>query len=70
MKEAKRPAVASMSIGGPQTPSVSAAIKKLFDSGVVVSVAAGNDAGDACEGSPASAEYVSTTLRKCESILP
>ena len=60
MKEAKRPAVASMSFGGPNTPSVNAAVKKLFDSGVIVSAAAGNNAGDACGLSPASAEYVRT----------
>ncbi|KAK3283832.1 hypothetical protein CYMTET_8488, partial [Cymbomonas tetramitiformis] len=50
------PAVASMSLGGGFSQASNDAINSLFDSGVVVTTAAGNDNQDACSHSPASAE--------------
>jgi subtilisin family serine protease len=47
--------VANMSIGGGRNTSVNAAVKKLVDEGVTVVVAAGNEALDAGNVSPASA---------------
>ena len=54
-----KPAVASMSLGGPFSQAENDAVQKLVDAGVVVSVAAGNEYLDACETSPASAPAVS-----------
>ena len=47
-------AVISMSLGGPQSQSENDAVANAHARGVVVVVAAGNDAGNACLGSPAS----------------
>ncbi|XP_072051700.1 extracellular serine proteinase-like [Amphiura filiformis] len=55
---AVKPAVASLSIGGGYSYSENQAIKSLSDSGVFVTVAAGNDDVDACTESPASAPEV------------
>lgn len=49
------PAVANMSLAGPQTQSVDDAVDSTTAAGVFVSVAAGNELTDACETSPASA---------------
>jgi subtilisin family serine protease len=46
------PAVANISYGGPASTSVDAAVNGLINSGVTVSVAAGNDNVLACNGSP------------------
>lgn len=49
------PAVASMSLGGSFSHMINDAVADLVAHGVVVVVAAGNDADDACNYSPASA---------------
>ena len=46
------PAVANISIGGPASASVDAAVNGAIGSGVTVVVAAGNNAADACNFSP------------------
>ncbi|XP_022096830.1 uncharacterized protein LOC110982597 [Acanthaster planci] len=58
--EGKRPAVASMSLGGPPLEAMDEAVTKLFNSGVTVSVAAGNSFDDACNYSPARAKNAIT----------
>merc|ERR1719453_1921418 len=50
-----RTAVLSMSLGGPVSTALNAAIEAAVDEGMFVSVAAGNSANDACSSSPASA---------------
>lgn len=57
---ADRPAVANMSFGGNYSQALNEAATSLADSGVYVTVAAGNSASDACEQSPASADRVLT----------
>ncbi|WP_433518820.1 S8 family peptidase [Nonomuraea sp. CA-143628] len=49
------PAVANLSLGGPQSVALNTAVTSLANSGVFVSVAAGNENVDACTRSPASA---------------
>lgn len=56
LRTGKRPpAVASMSLGGGFSQLINDAVADLVTHGVVVVVAAGNDADDACRYSPASA---------------
>jgi subtilisin family serine protease len=50
-----RPAVANMSLGGPQNSAVDDAVKGAVGHGVFFAVAAGNDGGNACGHSPAAA---------------
>jgi len=50
-----RPAVASMSLGGGASSTIDRAVTTLHNSGVVVSVAAGNSNANACNYSPARA---------------
>ncbi|MFF0267806.1 S8 family peptidase [Kribbella sp. NPDC004536] len=52
-KNAKKPAVANMSLGGGADDALDAAVKASVDSGVTYAVAAGNDNADACQSSPA-----------------
>ncbi|GIE27919.1 serine protease [Actinoplanes italicus] len=54
-KNANRPAVANMSLGGPVSKALDAAVKRSVDSGVTYAVAAGNESKNACKGSPAAA---------------
>ncbi|WP_432935799.1 S8 family serine peptidase [Kribbella sp. CA-253562] len=49
---AKKPAVANMSLGGGTDAALDAAVKASVDSGVTYAVAAGNETADACCGSP------------------
>jgi subtilisin family serine protease len=56
-----RPAVANISISGPRSWSENEAVTSLVNSGVFVSVAAGNANANACEYSPASAAGTFTT---------
>ena len=57
-RNAVRPAVANLSLGGALSTVLDRAVDDLVDSGVVVTVAAGNDGGDACSSSPAAASEV------------
>lgn len=52
-KNAKKPAVANMSLGGGADDALDAAVKASVASGVTYAVAAGNDSADACLSSPA-----------------
>jgi subtilisin family serine protease len=52
---ALKPAVANMSIGGPATDALDEAVRNSVASGVVWTLAAGNDGGNACNVSPARA---------------
>lgn len=52
---AHKPAVANLSIGGPQSYALNGAVDGLSRAGVFTVVAAGNDNADACTTSPASA---------------
>jgi len=49
------PAVANMSLGGGLSTALNDATTNLWNAGVFVAVAAGNDNADACQASPASA---------------
>ena len=53
-KNAVKPAVANMSLGGSTSKTLNDAVKKSIASGVTYAVAAGNDNKDACKQSPAS----------------
>ncbi|UFQ19138.1 MULTISPECIES: S8 family peptidase [Streptomyces] len=57
---ARQPAVLNGSLGGPRSDAVNRAATALSDRGVLPVVAAGNDATDACNVSPASAQRVLT----------
>ncbi len=59
-QNAKGPSTANASLGGFKSNAENKAIAKLHNSGVVTVVAAGNDNGDACDASPASAAAVLT----------
>ncbi|XP_072177668.1 extracellular serine proteinase-like [Diadema setosum] len=48
-----KPAVASMSLGGGVSNALDAAVASLVNTGVPVSVSAGNNDADACDASPA-----------------
>ena len=54
-RDAARPAVADMSLGGGYCSTLNSAVQNLNGSGVFVSLAAGNENRDACTTSPASA---------------
>lgn len=49
---AGRPAVVNMSLGGPVSAALDAAVRSVLADGVSVVVAAGNDDADACSSSP------------------
>ncbi|MDN3354559.1 S8 family peptidase [Actinomadura sp. DC4] len=57
-KNAEKPAVANLSLGGGKSAAIDAAAKKLTESGVFLAVAAGNEGADACDGSPSGADGV------------
>jgi len=54
------PAVANMSLGGGKSAALDQAVNNLWNSGVFLAVAAGNDNVDACTQSPAGAPSVFT----------
>jgi len=54
------PAVANMSLGGGKSPALDQAVHNLWNSGVFLAVAAGNDNVDACTESPSGAPSVFT----------
>ena len=54
------PAVANMSLGGSKSSALDQAVTNLWNSGVFLAVAAGNDNADACGSSPAGATGVFT----------
>jgi len=54
------PAVANMSLGGSSSTALNTAVTNLWNSGVFLAVAAGNDNADACNSSPAGASGVFT----------
>ena len=59
-RNAPRDAVVNLSLRGPHSAALDRAVRTLVDSGRVVVVAAGNDAGDACNWSPASEDSAVT----------
>jgi subtilisin family serine protease len=52
---ARKPAIANMSLGGGASDALDEAVKKSVESGIFYSVSAGNDGADACTKSPARA---------------
>ncbi len=58
---AVRPAVATLSLGGGYSSTLNTSVNNLANAGVFIAVAAGNDARDACNYSPASAANATTT---------
>ena len=52
-RNAVRPAVANMSLGGPASRTLDDAVKRSVAAGITYAVAAGNDNRDACRQSPA-----------------
>ena len=60
----KRPAVASMSLGGGASETMDQAIRGMHNAGVPVVVAAGNSDYDACLYSPAREPLVSCRLSR------
>ncbi|WP_412077246.1 S8 family serine peptidase [Streptomyces xanthophaeus] len=65
-RNAKQPAVLNGSLGGDKADAVNNAATALSDAGVLPVVAAGNDARDACNVSPASAPRVLTVAASNE----
>jgi subtilisin family serine protease len=53
-RNATKPAVANMSLGGTTSSTLNDAVKKSIASGITYAIAAGNDNRDACKQSPAS----------------
>jgi subtilisin family serine protease len=53
-RNAVKPAVANMSLGGTTSKTLNDAVKKSIAAGITYAVAAGNDNKDACKQSPAS----------------
>ncbi|HEY3339075.1 MAG TPA: S8 family serine peptidase [Propionicimonas sp.] len=58
--KAGQPAVVNVSLGGDLSPMVNAVVGRMLADGIVVVVAAGNEAQDACAASPASARSALT----------
>lgn len=58
---AKKPAVANMSLGGPADQALDDAVKKSVAAGITYAVAAGNENADACKVSPAKEPTAITT---------
>ena len=60
IKTRRRPALISMSLGGPATESVDDAVRIAHSMGVIVVVAAGNNRHNACLNSPARSSHAIT----------
>jgi subtilisin family serine protease len=58
---AKKPAIANMSLGGGASQAVDDAVRRSANSGVFYSIAAGNDGANACNYSPARAGRTKNT---------
>lgn len=54
-RDRSKPAIANLSISGPASQTLDTAVTRLFDAGVTVVSAAGNDSANACSFSPARA---------------
>ena len=52
-RDRSKPTIVNLSLSGPATTTLDNAVTRLFDSGVTVVAAAGNDGIDACQQSPA-----------------
>jgi subtilisin family serine protease len=52
-QNAKKPAVANISLGGPADPAIDAAIDGSIKAGITYAIAAGNENQNACNDSPA-----------------
>ncbi len=59
-ENAKKPAVANMSLGGGASAALDSAVKKSIAAGITYAVAAGNENSDACNFSPARTEEALT----------
>jgi len=62
--------VANMSLGGDFSSSVNAAVERMVAAGIVVAVSTGNDNGDACSKSPASAASAITVRTNLTAVHP
>ena len=60
LRNAQRPAVASMSLSGPTSLGINQAIEELYQSGILTIAAAGNENVDACTKSPGSSPHAVT----------
>ena len=58
--ERRRPAVVSMSLSGWFSRTLDTALTRLYNQGIIIVVAAGNDLSNACRRSPASSDKVIT----------
>lgn len=59
-KNAKKPAVANISLDGPRSRAMNDALQRSVAAGITYAVAAGNENDDACQYSPASADAAIT----------